>query len=621
MKRLCEPPPLPSSSANPVADPRWLLSQAEQRSHIVLGRLEQRFGSEVRLPEPAHAPVREAAYRTWLSERSGMALAALGSAPTRAADLELIGLPDGLARLCVALRRDDGGPDIVLADPFDRGTRWWLEARLREASHPRSRWFVAPASEVHAYWLRLAQEVPLWPANALQRPAAPVLRSPATGAAATPEPAAPADEQLIRQQALRSLREILRAALQEQAQAVQLTSSSAGLHLLARHDGVWRPWSAAPATARDAAALAHEVMIQLRLSANIVIETAQRPQLCTGELTLPHGPQLLHCPVHWFSSVDGSNSATVQLPGPAQPGSLAELGLDWRSAARLHELLARPHGMLVLASPALQGKSTLAHALVRALHEQATAPARSILLLQAQPPLRVSSMAAPQDQHAEDDTPLTPWLCSLPLPGASDDGARLRDLDAALRMRNPDTVVIDEISDPHWARWALDQALAGRRVLLTLAASNASSALQRLKQLCGPEAAPALAQALSGVHAQRLLRQVCPHCAGPDSPDLETLERSGLSAQSLDDGWMFARGTGCALCHGSGYQGVGAIVQQLGRQAAARELLGLDNTAAARPADGDTLASVPSLRAAALDRVASGLVPLEEANRVTAVDE
>ena len=47
---------------------------------------------------------------------------------------------------------------VVLADPFDAGTRLWLESRIRAAGHPPTAWYVAGANDVAAFYARLERE-------------------------------------------------------------------------------------------------------------------------------------------------------------------------------------------------------------------------------------------------------------------------------------------------------------------------------------------------------------------------------------------------------------------------------------------------------------------------------
>ena len=118
--------------------------------------------------------------------------------------------------------------------------------------------------------------------------------------------------------------------------------------------------------------------------------------------------------------------------------------------------------------------------------------------------------------------------------------------------------------------------------------------------------------ALNAVLAQRLMRQVCPHCAQPFAPAPEWLQRLGLQADA--GRWM--KGAGCALCRGSGYRGRAAVAELLRLDDGLRDLI-----AARAPMSQIKQAArergMHPLRDVALAQVRAGLSTFEELDRVT----
>jgi general secretion pathway protein E len=82
----------------------------------------------------------------------------------------------------------------------------------------------------------------------------------------------------------------------------------------------------------------------------------------------------------------------------------------------------------------------------------------------------------------------------------------------AFLRHDPDVVLIGEIRDADTAREAVRAALTGRKVLSTLHTQDAIAAIPRLLEL-GVEPG-LLAQTLTGVVAQRLVRLRCKACVG-----------------------------------------------------------------------------------------------------------
>jgi general secretion pathway protein E len=127
-----------------------------------------------------------------------------------------------------------------------------------------------------------------------------------------------------------------------------------------------------------------------------------------------------------------------------------------------------------------------------------------------------------------------------------------------------------------------------------------------------------LVSALNGVLAQRLIRLVCTECAQPEVPDAEVLAESQLPAAAAQ--WTFMRGVGCSHCRGTGYKGRRAIAQTLAMDVELRSLIA-ERASPARLRAAATERGLKTLRDAALVLVEAGTTTLEEANRVTSVEE
>ncbi|MDX1595131.1 MAG: GspE/PulE family protein [Gammaproteobacteria bacterium] len=125
--------------------------------------------------------------------------------------------------------------------------------------------------------------------------------------------------------------------------------------------------------------------------------------------------------------------------------------------------------------------------------------------------------------------------------------------------QDPDALLIGEIRDLETAEVAIQAALTGHLVLTTLHTDDAASAVIRLVDL-GIEQFLVSSTIVSAIN-QRLLRRVCPHCAGPVEPDAATLEELEIDAQvakeilERHEDFLLRRGRGCSKCLDSGYLG------------------------------------------------------------------
>jgi type IV pilus assembly protein PilB len=114
--------------------------------------------------------------------------------------------------------------------------------------------------------------------------------------------------------------------------------------------------------------------------------------------------------------------------------------------------------------------------------------------------------------------------------------------------QDPDIVMIGEIRDEETAQIAVSASITGHLVLSTLHTNDAPSSVARLIDM-GVE--PFLvAESLSGIVAQRLVRRLCNNCkekAPATPPELEILGRT----EPIE----LYHHVGCPKCNGTGYAG------------------------------------------------------------------
>jgi len=101
-------------------------------------------------------------------------------------------------------------------------------------------------------------------------------------------------------------------------------------------------------------------------------------------------------------------------------------------------------------------------------------------------------------------------------------------------------------------------ALTGHLVLSTLHTNSAPASITRLIDM-GIE--PFLiASSVCMVVAQRLVRKLCPHCKKVYHPNVELLEKIGVSAKEAKE-IKFYEPVGCDECNQTGYRGRVAIFE------------------------------------------------------------
>lgn len=122
----------------------------------------------------------------------------------------------------------------------------------------------------------------------------------------------------------------------------------------------------------------------------------------------------------------------------------------------------------------------------------------------------------------------------------------------SILRQDPDIVMIGEIRDEETAQIAVRASITGHLVLSTLHTNDAPSSVARLIDM-GVE--PFLvAESLSGIIAQRLVRRLCPECkikAEAKQAELEIL--------ALSEPMEIYQPVGCPKCNSTGYSGRIAI--------------------------------------------------------------
>lgn len=162
--------------------------------------------------------------------------------------------------------------------------------------------------------------------------------------------------------------------------------------------------------------------------------------------------------------------------------SIERLGLDDVRRAKIEEIIAHPHGMVMVVGPTGSGKSTTLYSIVNALNN----PGRKILTL-------------------EDPVEITiPGISQIPV--KSSDGDSFADkLRAVLRL-DPDVVMVGEIRDIDTAKTAIQASVTGHLVLSTFHASSAATAFSRMIDMIGQN--PIFSNSIQMVISQRLVRRL-----------------------------------------------------------------------------------------------------------------
>jgi general secretion pathway protein E len=266
------------------------------------------------------------------------------------------------------------------------------------------------------------------------------------------------------------------------------------------------------------------------------------------------------------------------------------LGFGAHEAKAWAELIARPHGIILVTGPTGSGKTTTLYATLKSLATE------EVNVCTIEDPIEMIEPAFNQTQVQP--------LVDLGFA----EGLR------ALMRQDPDIIMVGEIRDLPTAEMAIQAALTGHLVFSTLHTNDAVGAVTRLADLGVP---PYLISAtVIGVLAQRLVRLLCPACKVRD----EGVTREQLA--ELAKPWRMSGGVrpykavGCLDCRHTGFRGRAGLYELLTLSDASRVFVHpqADATALRRQAIQD---GMRPLRLAGAMRVAQGQTTIEEVLRST----
>ncbi|MFM7437791.1 MAG: GspE/PulE family protein, partial [Snowella sp.] len=196
----------------------------------------------------------------------------------------------------------------------------------------------------------------------------------------------------------------------------------------------------------------------------------------------------------------------------------------------------------------------------------------------------------------------------------------------SLSCQDVDVILVDQIEDWEAAQAVLDSVNQGHLVLTSLYGKDAVSAIAQLSEWVKPSS---LAENLSGIINQRLLRRVCPTCRLVHQPEKEELQQLQLSARQHQSSNFYRantlnqeliqqyrqKGRLCRQCNGAGYHGEVGVYEVLTISLGLRSLIA-QGAEPERLREAILAQGMKTLINDSLDQVLAGETTLEEFFRV-----
>lgn len=251
------------------------------------------------------------------------------------------------------------------------------------------------------------------------------------------------------------------------------------------------------------------------------------------------------------SDTDMVSASLRLLPKKVEKISLASLAIDEFVMKAMESAVVRSQGLIVLAGPTNSGKSTTCGGLL-GLHQDIFGETFKRL-----------SIEDPVER-------LYPGILQISVP------AQLRDKEdkfaiimKSVLRHDPDVIMLGEVRDESSAGTCIRAAASGHLVFTTLHANDVVTAWELLANYAHEKDRMNLAQSLSLIISQRLVKKLCPFCKNDNmTPTMKDAEHFAAYCHAHDidvplpEKISTVNEKGCGKCHG-GYSGVYPIHELL----------------------------------------------------------
>jgi len=376
-------------------------------------------------------------------------------------------------------------------------------------------------------------------------------------------------------------------ALRSEASDIHLESVTGGMTIKFRIDGVLSKIADVASVS-----LAEQTIARIKVLAELDIAEKRVPQ--DGRFRVSAKGRDIDIRVSIMPSIHGEDAVLRVLDKQALIDSLQQLtldslGFDQETIRLLRRLASEPYGMMLVTGPTGSGKTTTLYAALTEIN-------------------RGDSKLITIEDPVEYQLPGV-----LQIPVNEKKGLTFAVGLRSILRHDPDKILVGEIRDAETAQIAVQSALTGHMVFTSVHANNTFDVIGRFMHMgVDPYS---FVSSLSGVVAQRLLRQICSHCSESVEVPATLLEESNITDP---EGFKFRAGRGCSQCRQTGFKGRIAIAEVLRLTDEIRELI-ISRATIRTLKTQARKEGTRFLRDVALDLVRDGITTLQEANRVTFV--
>lgn len=324
--------------------------------------------------------------------------------------------------------------------------------------------------------------------------------------------------------------------------------------------------------------LFQSIVARFKIMAEMNIAERRIPQ--DGKISLTFENNLFDFRVSTIPTINGEKIVIRIYNITLSTSELSSLGFNKHQSELIHEMITRPHGIILLTGPTGSGKSTSLYAFLRFLNTHE----RNIITVEDPVENQIDGINQVQVNPKANLT----FASAL----------------RSILRQDPNIIMIGEIRDEETAQIATRAAITGHLVLSTIHTNDAVGVVARLINMGIP---PYLvADSLLGSVSQRLVRKLCPVCKKEHITTPAEMEML-----KIDKPRVIYEAVGCKACNMTGYQGRTGVFEILVNDDKIREAI-MSNTYTSDKLNELVRNTMPSIMDNAKERVLNGETSISE---------
>lgn len=340
------------------------------------------------------------------------------------------------------------------------------------------------------------------------------------------------------------------------------------------------------------------IVARIKILSNLKIDETRIPQ--DGRFSTKVAERNIDFRVSVLPTTLGEKVVMRILDPSKKKIDLESLGIMGRNLQVLKRCLEKSFGMILSTGPTGSGKSTTLYSILNIFNDGKE---------------NISTLEDPVEYYMEgiNQSQIKPEI-----------GFTFSNGLRALLRQDPDIIMVGEIRDEETASLAIHASLTGHIVLSTLHTSNSLGVIPRLIDM-GVEKF-LLPPVLNLAMAQRLVRQLCPHCkekikapkkiAESIEKEIKGMPETSKKEIKIEKGIEIYKAKGCKRCGNTGYAGRIGIFEVLEMTPSLEDVIISDQASETRIVQEAKKQDMITMRQDGIIKVLNGITSFEEILRV-----